>query len=76
MDNLNLLQILLTGGIGVMVFFFKRTLEEYDSRLQHQQEEINHIKEKFLSKDDFKEFKSEIKSLLQEIKTDIKQLAK
>ena len=76
MDNINLLQLLITGGIGVMVFFFKRTLEDYDSRLKQQEEEIHDIRERFLSKEDFKEFKSEIKSLLQEIKTDIKQLAK
>ena len=76
MGNINLLQLLITGGIGVMVFFFKRTLEDYDSRLKQQEEEIHDIRERFLSKEDFKEFKSEIKSLLQEIKTDIKQLAK
>ena len=76
MENINLLQILLTGGIGVMVFFFKRTLEEYDNRLKRQEVEIHDIRERFLSKEDFKEFKLEVKTLLQEIKTDIKQLTK
>jgi len=76
MNELEVIRWLLTLTLGGLVWFMKRTLDTAEKNitdLQHGQQEI---KEKYLHKDDFREFKQELRGMFEEIKTDIKQLRK
>lgn len=52
---------------GLVSWFFKTTL----NRIQN---DIDMIKKEYLHKDDFKEFKIELRSMFEELKKDIRDL--
>jgi hypothetical protein len=51
--------------MGLAVWFLKTTIIKL-------QADVDMIKEKYLHKDDFKEFKTELRSMFDELKTDLK----
>ena len=62
------------GVMGVAIWFLKRTIDSFDTRLSDQQKEIAEIRRDYLHRDDFKEFKVELRSMFDEIKADIREL--
>jgi hypothetical protein len=58
---------MLLAVLGGFSWFMKSTLT-------HMQEDIDMIKRDYLHKEDFKEFKTELRSMFEEIKTDIRSL--
>lgn len=64
------------GIMGVAIWFLKRTIGNFDSRLIDQQKEIAEIRRDYLHRDDFKEFKVELRAMFDEIKQDIRELKK
>lgn len=63
--------IIINVVIGGLAWFFKRELFAYDKRIERLENEINTIKVAYLLKDDFREFKIELKSMFEDIKQDI-----
>jgi hypothetical protein len=51
--------------MGIAVWFLKNTITKL-------QTDVDMIKEKYLHKDDFKEFKTELRSMFDELRTDIR----
>jgi restriction endonuclease S subunit len=66
----------ITGIIGIIVWFLKRTIDKQDSRIDSLDKEQRTFREDYLHKNDFKDFKIEIRGMFEEIKTDIRELKK
>ena len=60
--------------LGGFVWFIKRTVDGMDTKITRLETEVSTVKSNYLHKDDFKEFKIELKTMFQEIKDDIKSL--
>lgn len=65
---------ILSGALGVAVWFIKRTLNSYDEKFKEQDKRLNEIQRDYLHRDDFKEFKLELRSMFDEIKADIREI--
>lgn len=61
----------LLGGWG---WYVKRLIDNLESANDALRGEIAEIKENYIRKEDFKEFKVEIKDMFNEIKQDLKEL--
>lgn len=69
------------GILAVLGFFMKRTLNQQDKEIedikkeqQKQRDAAADWPKTYLSKDDFKEFKSELRSMFDDLKQDIRAL--
>lgn len=60
--------------LSVVVYFLKRTLDTVEKRLDKVETEQAEIPKSYLHRDDFKEFKIELRTMFDEIKMDIKEL--
>lgn len=69
-------QWLALGAVAVVIWFLKRTIDKAEDRIKSSEDEIQAIKIDYLHKNEFKDFKSEIRSMFEEIKTDIRSLHK
>ena len=76
MLEIELAKWLITGTLGLVVWFMKRTIDLQDKRLEILEKRQESFKDDYLHKDDFKEFKLELRSMFEEIKTDIRELKK
>ena len=76
MSEIELAKWLITGTLGLVVWFMKRTIDLQDKRLEILEKRQESFKDDYLHKDDFKEFKLELRSMFEEIKTDIRELKK
>lgn len=65
---------LVMAGLSGFVWFMKRTLNSVEESLQKLKSETDYIKDKYLHKDDFREFKTELRGMFEEIRKDIKEL--
>jgi hypothetical protein len=72
--EVELLRWLVFGVMGMAIWFLKRTLDEYDTSLRQLQKETAEIKREYLHRDDFREFKTELWNMFNEIKHDIKEI--
>ena len=62
--------------LSLGVFFMKRTLDRIENEQLVVKQELQKVKEEYLHKSDFKEFKLELRSMFEEIRTDIRGLQK
>lgn len=62
------------GLLSTVVYFLKRTIDGYESRIKNVEDEQKKIPGTYLHRDDFKEFKLELRSMFDELKLDIKDL--
>lgn len=60
--------------IGLGGWFMKRTLDKAESRLDSLEKANQVIREEYLHKNDFRDFKIELRSMFEEIRTDLKAL--
>ena len=74
MAEIELFRWALTGIIGVAGWFMKRTLDSAELRIAKLEAEQAAMKANYLHKDDFREFKVELKSMFEEIRADIRQI--
>lgn len=65
--------IFMTLG-GIVVWFMKNTIRDQQTEIKNLKSDIEVIKQEYLPKDDFKEFKRELRDMFTEIKTDIREL--
>jgi 3-dehydroquinate dehydratase len=63
-----------TGVLGVVTYLVKRTIDAYDEKIKQQDKDIAEIRRDYLHRDDFKEFKLELRMMFDEIKADIREL--
>ena len=63
-------------GVGGFRWVLKRAMNELESDIAHLEQEIDTIKQHYLRKEDFREFREELRGLLSEIKQNIKELHK
>mgnify|MGYP001229240055 CR=1 FL=1 len=69
-------QWLALGAVSIVIWFMKRTIDRAEDRIKSTEDDIQTIKLDYLHKNEFKEFKMEIRSMFEEIKTDIRSLHK
>jgi len=62
------------GALVIVAFFLKRTLDSNDDKVKDLEKDIAEIRRDYLHRDDFKEFKLELRSMFDEIKADIREL--
>lgn len=62
----------LTALMGLIMWFGKRTLDDLKDSNVKLHDELETVKREYLHKNDFKDFKSELKEMFQEFKQDIK----
>jgi len=74
--DLKIAEWLVMAALSGVVWFMKRTLDQTEKRIEKLEEGQTNIKEEYLHKNDFKEFKLELREMFNEIKTDIKELKK
>ena len=74
MDQWEVVQGIIAFLLGGWGWYMKRTLDQLDERHHIVTKEIATIKEDYIRKEDFKEFKVEIRDMFKEIKQDIKDL--
>ena len=71
-------QQVVVGFIGILLagwgWYLKRTIESVEEKHAQIVREIQDIKDNYLRKEDFKEFRVEIRDMFREIKEDIKEL--
>lgn len=72
-EALKYLALLVVAGFQ---WFLKRTINKLESDIAHLEQEIDTIKQHYLRKEDFREFREELRGLLSEIKQNIKELHK
>lgn len=65
---------LLFALLGTGIWFMKRTLDKIEARQDAADLEIRRVKEEYLHKNDFKDFKSELRGMFEEIKQNIRDL--
>jgi hypothetical protein len=71
------LEILLFIGNTVLAgfaWFLKRELDMFENRINKIENEQVNTRNEYLHKDDFKEFKQELKSMFEDLKQDINSL--
>lgn len=75
--------IILTIILGIGGFLMKRSITENDNKIRDLQvshkelaNELQHTKQTYLHKDDFKEFKVELRGMFDELRSDIRSLQK
>lgn len=66
-----LIKYLITGALGIIVWFLKRTVDENATKVDNLKSEIDRIKMDYLLKIDFREFKTELRDMFEEIRKDI-----
>lgn len=62
------------GLLSLGIWFMKRTLDKTEDKLADLDHEIQSIKTEYLHKNDFKEFKIELRGMFEEIRQDLRGL--
>lgn len=64
------------AALGGVSWLMKRTIDQNDQEVKNLKQTVQQIKEQYLHKDDFKEFKTELRGMFEELRTDIRSLQK
>lgn len=74
-------QWLALGAVSIVMWFLKRTLDKAEDRIKAAEDhvaliekDIHLIKLDYLHKNEFKDFKAELRGMFEEIRTDIRSL--
>lgn len=74
MTEAELAKWIITAALGLVVWFMKRTLDNQEDRVKTLEKNQQTFRDEYLHKNDFKDFKIELRSMFEEIKTDIREL--
>ncbi len=74
MTEAQILQWFVFGLMGVAVWFMKNNIMESKDRLTKLESELSSVKQNYLHRDDFKEFKVELRGMFEEIRKDIRSI--
>lgn len=73
METASILLLIIQGLMGIVMYFMKIAHDATKDRLNNHSQEISDLREKTLRKEDFREFKEELRGLLNELKLDVKE---
>ena len=76
MAEAEIIKWIVVGLMSVGVWFMKRTIDRVEHDVEEVKNNIQKIKQDYLHKEDFKDFKVELRSMFEEIKSDIRALPK
>lgn len=76
MSDVEIIKWIVMAMLGGFVWFMKRTIDSAETRIQSLELNQQKIKEDYLHKSDFKEFKIELRSMFEEIRSDIREYTK
>jgi hypothetical protein len=76
MSEIELTKWIIVSALGLVVWFMKRTIDSQEERIRTLEKNHQNFREDYLHKNDFKDFKIELRSMFEEIKTDIRELKK
>jgi hypothetical protein len=62
--------------LSVGGFFIKRTIDKIEDDIVEMKHDLQKVKEEYLHKTDFREFKTELRSMFEEIRNDLRSLQK
>jgi hypothetical protein len=74
MAELEIIRWILYAIGGGFIWFIQRNLNQTEARLTKLDAELSLVRSQYLHKDDFREFKTELKSMFEEIRADIRQI--
>lgn len=71
-----IIQWLVFAAFGGVTWFMKRDIDQKDKEVKELKQTVQQIKEQYLHKDDFKDFKTELRGMFDELRLDIRSLQK
>lgn len=74
MTEAELAKWILTAALTLVVWFMKRTLDSQEERVKTLEKNQQTFRDEYLHKNDFKDFKIELRTMFEEIKMDIREL--
>ncbi len=74
MDFQTAFTLVIAGGGALIMWFLKRTITANEHSIELLQRDVQHLRDTRLHKDDFKEFKLELRSQFDEIKQAIRDI--
>jgi len=72
--TLEVIKWIVMGGVGIIMWFMRNTVTTAQTEIKDLKQDVDFIKREYLSKNDFKDFKIELREMFNEIKTDIREL--
>lgn len=76
MSEAEIIKWVVLGLMSVGVWFMKRTIDKTEKDVEDVKRSIQQIKQDYLHKEDFKEFKVELRSMFEDIRNDIRSIVK
>lgn len=76
MTETEVVKWVIVSALSFVVWFMKRTIDTQDAKLKELEANQQKFRDDYLHKNDFKDFKVELRSMFEEIKTDIRELKK
>ena len=74
MAEIEILKWVVFAVFGGFTWFLKRTLDSAEARIKSLEMDLALVKNDYLHKNDFREFKIELRAMFEEIRTDIREL--
>ena len=74
MSEAEILKWIILAIFGIAGWFVRRTVDNLEQDVRDGKREIQYVKDNYLHKDDFKDFKTELRGMFEEIKKDIRSL--
>ena len=68
------IQSIVITALGLVVWFMQNNITTTREDIVNLRAELSNVKSNYLHKDDFKEFKTELRNIFNEIKNDIRSL--
>ena len=74
MTEVEMVKWIVFGMMGLAVWFMKRTLDKNEERLSALEKGMADVKDAYVNKVDFKDFKLELRGMFEEIRQDLRFL--
>ena len=74
MDNNEIIRWIVTGALGLNAYFARNTIAYFSNEIKELKRKLEVVQQDYLHKTDFREFKSELRGMFEEIKQDIRDL--
>lgn len=74
MGEIHVLNWIVASVFAVFGWFLRRTIISAEDKITQLEKDIQDVKLSYLHKEEFKEFKNELKSMFVELKTDLRTL--
>jgi hypothetical protein len=74
MDHNEILRWVVTGALALNAYFARNTITYFNNELKELKRKLEVVQQDYLHKTDFREFKSELRGMFEEIKQDIRDL--